>query len=191
MQRHTTIFVFLILLLFSACSSEQSDQSKETKSVRLFEQLDTDQTGIDFKNSLTLEEQAEYMNYDYTINGAGLAVGDLNNDGYNDVVIGAPYDEEGGKIYIYICLFKVGVFLSRYLLKAIDYNNVCCEGMRTNCYIFELRRVHCKCIHTVKIQGKCSEATLFAVPNCIRSLLNNFETCLQVAVYKFLKKIKN
>ena len=85
MQRHTTIFVFLILLLFSACSSEQSDQSKETKSVRLFEQLDTDQTGIDFKNSLTLEEQAEYMNYDYTINGAGLAVGDLNNDGLNDI----------------------------------------------------------------------------------------------------------
>ena len=85
MQRHTTIFVFLILLLFSACSSEQSDQSKVTKSVRLFEQLDTDQTGIDFKNSLTLEEQAEYMNYDYTINGAGLAVGDLNNDGLNDI----------------------------------------------------------------------------------------------------------
>lgn len=51
----------------------------------MFEQLDTDQTGIDFKNSLTLEEQAEYMNYDYTINGAGLAVGDLNNDGLNDI----------------------------------------------------------------------------------------------------------
>ena len=85
MQRHTTIFVFLIALLFSACSSESSDQSKETKSVRLFEQLDADQTGIDFRNSLTLEEQAEYMNYEYTINGAGLAVGDLNNDGLNDI----------------------------------------------------------------------------------------------------------
>ena len=28
--------------------------------------------------------------------------GDLNNDGYNDVVIGAPYDVDGGKIYIYM-----------------------------------------------------------------------------------------
>ena len=28
--------------------------------------------------------------------------GDLNNDGYHDVVIGAPYDEKGGKIYIYM-----------------------------------------------------------------------------------------
>jgi hypothetical protein len=85
MQGHSIIFVFFISLLLSACSSEQSNQSKGTKSVRLFEQLYANQTGIDFKNSLTLEEQAEYINYEYTINGAGLAVGDLNNDGLNDI----------------------------------------------------------------------------------------------------------
>ena len=28
--------------------------------------------------------------------------GDLNNDGYNDVVIGAPYDDGGGKVYVYM-----------------------------------------------------------------------------------------
>ena len=72
-------------MLSSACSTEQSNQAKGTKSVRLFEQLDASQTGIDFKNSLTLEEQAEYINYEYTINGAGIAVGDLNNDGLNDI----------------------------------------------------------------------------------------------------------
>ena len=26
----------------------------------------------------------------------------MNNDGYTDVVIGAPYDEDGGKVYVYL-----------------------------------------------------------------------------------------
>ena len=35
------------------------------------------------------------------------SAGDLNNDGYTDVVIGAPYDEGGGRVYVYMGRPKV------------------------------------------------------------------------------------
>lgn len=30
------------------------------------------------------------------------SLGDINKDGYNDVAIGAPYDAEGGSVYVYL-----------------------------------------------------------------------------------------
>ena len=38
-----------------------------------------------FNNKLSLDEQSEYFNYQYAINGGGLSVGDLNNDGLVDL----------------------------------------------------------------------------------------------------------
>ena len=80
--------IYLLLtigaLLIHSCSSESGEENSP-KSQKLFEKLDASYTGIDFENNLTLEEQAEYVNYEYTINGAGVAVGDFNNDGLSDL----------------------------------------------------------------------------------------------------------
>lgn len=40
--------------------------------------------------------------------GASLAVGDLNNDGLDDLLIGAPYwGEDSGRVYIYFGTSRV------------------------------------------------------------------------------------
>lgn len=84
MQKLSYLLIILGALLIHSCSSSPTEEPN-SKSTKLFEKLDASLTGIDFENSLTLEEQAEYVNYEYTINGAGVAVGDFNNDGLNDL----------------------------------------------------------------------------------------------------------
>ncbi len=51
-----------------------------------FRLLDSIQTGIDFSNTITETENFNVMTYEYIYNGAGVGVGDLNNDGLPDLV---------------------------------------------------------------------------------------------------------
>ena len=53
--------------------------------VAQFTRLSPEQTGILFENRLTESEENNVIEYDYFYNGAGVAVGDLNNDGLPDL----------------------------------------------------------------------------------------------------------
>ena len=68
------------------------------KNKTLFKSLSSSRTGIDFVNRVTedsLHNVLEYMNI-YT--GAGVAAGDVNNDGLTDLYFSA--NEGGGKLYL-------------------------------------------------------------------------------------------
>lgn len=80
----SSIYLVLIAILF-VYSCENEEVVKQPRSKKLFQKIASSKSGIDFENNLTLEEQAEYVNYEYTINGAGIAVGDFNNDGLKDL----------------------------------------------------------------------------------------------------------
>ncbi|MBO9613841.1 MAG: VCBS repeat-containing protein [Dyadobacter sp.] len=51
----------------------------------LFRFLEGKQTGIDFVNPVSETESQNVMSYEYYYNGGGVAVGDINNDGFDDL----------------------------------------------------------------------------------------------------------
>ena len=83
----TTVF-FLILL--HSCS--------ETNSNTLFITRSANETGIAFENKLTPTPELNILNYIYYYNGAGVASGDFNNDGYIDLYFTA--NQAADKLYL-------------------------------------------------------------------------------------------
>lgn len=66
-----------MFLLFSCKENE--------KEISLFELLDHSETGIDFNNELTYNEQFNPYTFRNFYNGGGVALGDINNDGLVDI----------------------------------------------------------------------------------------------------------
>lgn len=50
-----------------------------------FESLKPGKTKVNFKNQLTEDQENNILRYEYFYNGGGVAVGDLNNDGLDDI----------------------------------------------------------------------------------------------------------
>jgi hypothetical protein len=73
--------LLLIVALFSSCS----ESNKENKALVQFTKLSSDQTGLDFNNTIQELEDMNYFVHSGFYNGAGLATGDLNNDGLVDL----------------------------------------------------------------------------------------------------------
>ncbi len=68
-------FLFVLLMMVSC---------KDSTPV-LFTLMDQSDTGIDFKNNLQPSKEIDIMKYTYFYNGGGVAIGDINNDGLQDV----------------------------------------------------------------------------------------------------------
>ncbi|MBM3176947.1 MAG: VCBS repeat-containing protein [Bacteroidetes bacterium] len=68
----------LIGLLFISCG-------KSTQETFLFEKIDSNETGIQFSNDLTESKEFNIVEYLYFYNGGGVAIGDINNDGLEDI----------------------------------------------------------------------------------------------------------
>ena len=92
------IFIVIIIpsCIFFSCNEKEKDVPA------LFEALDSKVTGIDFTNTLTPTPQFNMFKYMYFYNGAGVGVGDFNNDGLTDVFFASNqgtnrmYLNEGG-----------------------------------------------------------------------------------------------
>jgi hypothetical protein len=75
--------IFLALISFCACHSIHN--GGETEEKKLFTLMPSSYTGIDFSNDLKYNERLNPYTYHNFYNGAGVAVGDINNDGLPDL----------------------------------------------------------------------------------------------------------
>nr|WP_209332400.1 VCBS repeat-containing protein [Lunatimonas salinarum] len=75
----------LIALTFSCSSPEQTGEKPVPDTPPLFTLLSAETTGITFENTLTEALNTNILMYEYFYNGGGVAVGDLNGDGLEDI----------------------------------------------------------------------------------------------------------
>ncbi|MEM9846438.1 MAG: VCBS repeat-containing protein [Bacteroidota bacterium] len=81
-MRHMKKYGFYLLaLLLWSCDSSTNEP--------LFELMDKATTNIQFQNQVTNTEDFNIFNYRNFYNGGGVAIGDVNNDGWSDVFLTA------------------------------------------------------------------------------------------------------
>jgi len=77
-MHHWGRFALLMPLWLAGCSAEKRDRP-------LFKLLSPDQTGIAFANTITTDDSLNVQTDVYVYNGAGVGVGDIDNDGLPDI----------------------------------------------------------------------------------------------------------
>ncbi|HET6766462.1 MAG TPA: VCBS repeat-containing protein [Chitinophagaceae bacterium] len=87
------IAAILLSIIFFSCNAKKDHQVQA-----MFETLDSKSTGIDFTNKLTATPQFNMFKYMYFYNGAGVGVGDFNNDGLSDIFFSSNQGEN--EIYL-------------------------------------------------------------------------------------------
>ncbi len=78
-MHHSRLFALLIpLLLLAGCTIGKRARP-------LFKLLSADQTGVTFANTITTDDSLNVQTDVYVYNGAGVAIGDIDNDGLPDI----------------------------------------------------------------------------------------------------------
>jgi len=86
-------FIAVIVCSIISCNNEEDTQ---------FKRLDSATTGITFNNLIDDQGDLNILNFEYIYNGGGVAIGDLNGDGLQDVIFtgnmspNAVYLNQGG-----------------------------------------------------------------------------------------------
>ncbi|TNJ45268.1 VCBS repeat-containing protein [Tamlana fucoidanivorans] len=88
------LYAILTLVLHS-CSTENKPTTTNTKQFTL---VDNNHSGIHFKNTVKETLYFNFINYAYIYNGAGVAVGDINNDGLEDLFFTS--NQNSNKLYL-------------------------------------------------------------------------------------------
>ena len=94
LKHNKNIFpLVIVLILCFQCSTK-----KEKESTTLFNLVDNNKTNIHFKNTVKESLYFNFLNYAYIYNGGGVAVGDVNNDGLEDVYFTS--NQESNRLYL-------------------------------------------------------------------------------------------
>ena len=77
-------FMLMVTICYS-CNRHSQTQQNDADKPTLFKLLTPDQTHINFNNLLTEGLNTNVLMYQYFYNGGGVAIGDLNGDGLQDI----------------------------------------------------------------------------------------------------------
>jgi len=80
-------FCIVIILLLTACQDAEISKSTSpsTSIDKIFDKMTEAESGITFSNDLKEDSIVNYFTYPYIYMGGGIAVGDVNNDGLQDL----------------------------------------------------------------------------------------------------------
>ncbi len=83
----TSEFLLITFILFLSACANNKDKVGVEDSRRIFQKIETNRSGISFSNDITADVKTKFnlFDYDYFYNGAGVGVGDINNDGLVDI----------------------------------------------------------------------------------------------------------
>jgi len=93
MRLNSVLFVFLLASV--ACSKSNIDSEQSST---MFTRLAPEQTGIDFANDLSYDEEFNVYTYRNFYNGAGVGIGDINNDNLPDLFFCG--NQQDNKLYL-------------------------------------------------------------------------------------------
>jgi len=83
------LFYSLICIFLIACTDSNSNKTKNTSNAntdtKLFSKVSAQQSGLNFQNVVREDMKYNFLNFPYLYAGAGVAVGDIDNDGLVDV----------------------------------------------------------------------------------------------------------
>jgi hypothetical protein len=91
MKPNNSISLFIILVFIFSCTTKK-------KPVKQFSLLLSEDTNVHFKNNVKENLYFNFLNYAYIYNGGGVAVGDINNDGLEDLYFTS--NQESNKLYL-------------------------------------------------------------------------------------------
>jgi len=92
----TTVFIIAALLVLATSCKEEV--AKTEISSEGFSILSSAKSGITFSNNIVENETKNYFNFEYIYNGGGVAIGDINNDGLDDIYFSG--NEVENKLYL-------------------------------------------------------------------------------------------
>jgi enediyne biosynthesis protein E4 len=84
-MRNILLFISFITLFFSCKESESNNLEEKKETAPLFKKINAEDSGINFTNALKQTIDFNFMNYMYIYTGAGVASGDIDNDGLIDL----------------------------------------------------------------------------------------------------------
>jgi hypothetical protein len=109
--------VIFIASLVVSCSDKQPADS-------LFTKLSPSETGIAFSNTISYNEEFNPYTFRNFFNGAGVAIGDINNDGLQDIYFCS--NQQSGKLYLNKGNFKFEDITEQ---SGINADGVWCTGV--------------------------------------------------------------
>jgi hypothetical protein len=92
MQKLFSFFSTAIILVSCSNSEKTKTGGYTDDATTLFSKVSSNESGIDFKNEIRQTIEFNFMNYMYIYTGAGVAIGDIDNDGLEDIYFASNFD---------------------------------------------------------------------------------------------------